>query len=500
MRYWKKELNSLTIIKSFPLIGVLILYLTAFIMPLIKKNSLVKFLSIFSFATCLILFISCLNYISYNGSYFYKIGHFDAPYGIQFKIGVIECIMAVLFSFISLMISWYSCYNIEHDINENKIPLYYLLVNILVGSLLGIIFSNDIFNVYVFIEISNLASCGIVVVKDKKENIKAGLKYLFMSCLGSGLVLMGIAFLYSMTGQLNMTFIHENLIKNYMNYPQAIIITLGLFTVGLGVKSAMFPLHIWLPDAHSNAPTSSSAILSSLVLKAYIIVLLNVLYRIMGKEIISSTPILNILLILGCLGMIMGSVLAIFQKNLKRIIAYSSVAQIGYIYFAIGLGTQMGIIICIYHIIGHAITKSALFLCSGAIIEKTGQKEIANLKGVGKEMPYTLGLFLIASLSLVGIPILPGFFSKWYLAVESINANMLFLIIIILASSLLNAVYYLPISINGFFDEESTAGKIYKSKEKSKKELIPVTMLILAMLYVGINSEGIINFIKTALI
>lgn len=490
----------MTIIKSFPLISVLILYLVAFIMPLMRKNKLVKFLSIISFSSCLILFIVCLKYVIYNGSYFYRIGHFDAPYGIEFKIGILECIIAVLFAFISLMVSWYSYYNIEHDVCESKIPLYYLLINILVGSLLGIVFTNDMFNVYVFIEIGNLASCGIVVVKDKKENIKAGLKYLIMSCLGSGLVLMGIAFLYSITGQLNMTYIHESLVKSYMDYPKVIIITLGLFTVGLGVKSALFPLHTWLPDAHSNAPTSSSAILSSLVLKAYIIFLLKVLYRVMGKEIISNIPILNIILILGCFGMIMGSVFAIFQKDLKKIIAYSSVAQIGYIYFAIGLGTELGVVICIYHIISHAVTKAALFLCAGSIIEKTGQKEISNLKGVGKEMPYTLALFLIASLSLVGIPLLPGFVSKWYLAIESIGGNKLFLITIILASSLLNAVYYLPISINGFFDEENTINKKYKSKEKPVIELMPIVILVIAMLYVGVNSEGIINLIKTALV
>jgi multicomponent Na+:H+ antiporter subunit D len=219
----------------------------------------------------------------------------------------------------------------------------------------------------------------------------------------------------------------------------------------------------------------------------------------MGTEIISNTPIFNNLIIVGCLGMIMGSVLAIFQKNLKRIIAYSSVAQIGYIYFAIGLGTELGIIMSIYHIIGHAVTKSSLFLCAGSIIEKTGQREIQNLKGVGKEMPYTLALFFIASLSLVGIPILPGFVSKWYLAIGSIAVNKLFLIVIILASSLLNAIYYLPISINGFFGEDMPNEIKYKSKEKPVKELMPIVFLVMSMLYVGINSKAIINMIKTAL-
>lgn len=476
------------------------LFLVAFLMPLIKKNIMVKFLSITSFIVCLILFIISLRYTIYNGSFFYRVGHFDAPFGIEFKVGIIECIIAVLFVFVALMVTWYSCYSIEQDIDENKVSMYYLLVNILVASLLGIVFSNDMFNVFVFIEIGNLASCGIVVIKDKKENIKAGIKYLIMSCLGSGLVLMGIAFLYSMTGQLNMTYIHEGLIKNYANYPQAMLITMALFTVGLGVKSAMFPLHTWLPDAHSNAPTSSSAILSSLVLKAYVIFLLKILYRVVGKDILVNFPIFNIILVLGCLGMIMGSVLAIFQKNLKRVIAYSSVAQMGYIFFSIGLGTELGVIMSIFHIIGHAVTKSALFLCSGAIIERTGQKELYNLKGIGKEMPYTLGLFFTASLSMIGIPLLPGFVSKWYLTLGSIEVNKAILIVVILISSLLNAIYYLPICINGFFSEENVKDKMYKSKDKSIRELLPIVMLIIGMLYVGIASEGIINLIKIELI
>ncbi|WP_097028457.1 complex I subunit 5 family protein [Clostridium peptidivorans] len=490
----------MTIIQSFPLMGILMLFLIAFSIPLLKNNSTVKFLSIISFVTCLILFSISLIHTINNGSYFYRIGHFNAPFGIEFKIGNIECIISVLFAFVALMVTWYSCYSIEHDIDENKVPLYYLLVNILIASLLGIVFSNDMFNAYVFIEIGNLASCGIVIVKDKKENIKAGFKYLIMSCLGSGLVLLGIAYLYSITGQLNITYIHEELAKNYANYPQAIRIILGLFTVGLGVKSAMFPLHTWLPDAHSNAPTSSSAILSSLVLKAYVIFLFKILYRVMGKDIIVNFSILNIILVLGCLGMIMGSIFAIFQKNLKRVIAYSSVAQMGYIFFSIGLGTELGFIMSIFHIIGHAVTKSALFLCAGAIIEKTGQKELPNLKGIGKEMPYTLGLFFIASLSMLGIPMLPGFVSKWYLALGSIEANKLMLIGVILISSLLNAIYYLPIAINGFFGEENLKGKIYRSKDKSIKELMPIVILIIAMLYVGIASEGIINLIKIGLV
>lgn len=487
-------------IDSFPLICILLLFLLGPIIILVKKTPIIKTISIISFIICFLLYLATFKYVQVNGDYFYKIGYYKAPFGVEFHVGIIELIIGMLFSFVATMITWYSIYSIEHDIKKSRIPFYYFLVSVLVGSLLGMVFSNDIFNVFVFIEIGNLASCGIVVIKDKKENIKAGMKYLIMSCLGSGLVLMGIAFLYSITGHLNMTYIHNELIKDYMNNKNSVLISMGLFTVGLGVKSAMFPLHTWLPDAHSNAPTSSSALLSSLVLKGYVLVLIKILFRVFGMEILRQFSILKVILILGCSGMIFGSLLAIVQNNFKRVIAYSTVAQMGYIFFSIGLGTEMGVVISIFHIIGHAITKSALFLCAGDIIKGSGEKNLDKLKGIGVEMPYTLALFFIASLSMIGIPILPGFVTKWYLALASIESKRFILIVIILLSSLLNAVYYFPIVINGFFGEDNVKDKVYKSKNTPIVQILPIIILILAMIYVGASSSYIIELIKIGLI
>lgn len=487
------------IIKSFPLMIVLILFVTSFVMPMIKRNKAVKAISLSSVSAAMLLSVIHMAFVIKNGSYLYRIGHFDSPVGIEFSIGAIEGIMAVLFTFVTLMVVWYSIYTIDKDISSTRIPFYYLLINILVGSLLGVIFTNDIFNSYVFIEVGTLASCGIIVVKDKKENIMATTKYLLMSCLGSGLVLMGIAYIYSITGHLNMSFIHIVLVDVYMKYPKAVLIILGLFTVGLGVKSAIFPLHNWLPDAHSSAPSSSSALLSSLVLKAYVILLIKVLYRIFGPEIVMQFPILRIILILGSLGMIIGSVLAIYQKEIKRVIAYSTVAQMGYIFMGIGIGSDLGVTVAIFHIIGHAVTKSALFLTVGAMIEQTGRKSVVELRGIGREMPITLGLFSIGALSMVGIPLLPGFVSKWNFALASIDKGELFLIGVILISGLLNAVYYFPIVINGYFGEENLEGRVYGSKRKPLWELLPVIALNMAMLYLGTASKGIIELIKTGL-
>ena len=489
----------MSLIESFPLTIILVLFITAFIMPLIKKIKVVKVISLVSMAITMILALLNLIYVNKNGEYLYRIGHFNAPYGIEFRIGIIEAMMGLLFTFVALMIIWYSIYSIEKEIVQSKVGLYYLLINILIGSLLGVVYSNDLFNCFVFIEVGTLASCGTIIVKDKKENIKATMKYLIMSCLGSGLVLMGIAYLYSMTGYLNINYIHDEIITSYLNYPNAVLISIVLFIIGLGVKSAMFPLHNWLPDAHSNAPSSSSAILSSLVLKAFVLLLIKILFRLYGIEILQHYSVLNIVLVLGSIGMIMGSVFAIFQKNIKRVIAYSTVAQMGYIFLGIGLGTDIGVSIAIFHIIGHALTKSALFLLVGAMIEQTGHKNLENLKGIGREMPLTLGLFSIGVLSMIGIPILPGFISKWHLSLASIAAGETILIVVILLSSLLNAVYYSPIVINGFFGEENLKGKVYKSKSKPLKELMPVIFLVVSMIYVGVASRGIINLITLGL-
>ncbi|QXM06903.1 complex I subunit 5 family protein [Crassaminicella indica] len=485
---------------NFPLLIILILFISAFTMPLIKKNALVKLVSLLTMGVSFLLGIATFLFVKENGSFFYKVGHFDAPWGIEFQIGTVESIMAILFTGVATLILWYALYSIEKEIKPNKVGFYYLLINILVGSLLGMVFSNDLFNCFVFIEVTTLASCGIIVVKDKKENIAAAIKYLILSCLGSGLVLMGIAFLYDITGNLNMTYIHKELMKGYESYQNTLHIAAGLFTVGIGIKSAMFPMHIWLPDAHSSAPASSSAILSALVLKSPVLLLIKILYRVFGDEMIYEFSILNLILILGTMGMIMGSVFALRQKEIKRVIAYSSVAQMGYIFFGIGLGNKLGLIMAIFHIIGHAVTKSLLFLTAGRMIEKTGNKKLSELKGVGKEMPYTLGLFTIGALSMVGIPILPGFISKWYLSLASIDATKYMYIAAILLSSLLNAAYYFPIVVNGYFGEENIKDKLYKSNEKDVKALMPIALLMIGMIVVGAISHKIIDVIALGLV
>jgi multicomponent Na+:H+ antiporter subunit D len=482
-------------INNLPLINIMLLMIFAFIYPLIKSRKKIYCTSLFTSVFIFLSSIATLIYISKTGFYNLNVGHPDTFLGIQFFISSSEALIALTFSIIVLMIVFYSITTIEREIPKNRINLFFLLINILYASLLGVVYSNDLFNSYVFIEVSTLSACGLIIVKDKSETILAAIKYLIMSTIGSGLVLMAIAYLYSITGHLNIILSHDVLISNYQNYPNSILIILSLFTLGLGVKSALFPLHGWLPDAHSSAPAPSSALLSSLVIKVYIFMLIKIVYRLFGFSLAKSTIIMDVILLLGSCGMIFGSIMAIKQKELKRMIAYSSIAQIGYIAFGIGLGSIAGLSIAVYHIIGHALTKSSLFLLSGVMIEKNKSKYINDLKGIGREMPFTLVLFTLASFSMVGIPIFPGFISKWYLSLACIELNRISLILIILASSLLNLMYYFPIVINGFFGKENLDGKILKSKEADKATLFPITILIVLMVICGFMSGRILDFI-----
>lgn len=481
------------------LLSILILMITAFIMPVIKQRQLVTKISLATMGVVLVMLALVAVDVARVEHYTATIGHYDAPFGITFDIGPIEAVVGVLFAFVSTMVVWYASFGIHKEIKENRVKLFYTLIHLLLASLLGIVFTSDLFNSFVFIEVSTLAACGLIAIKDKPENIKATMKYLILSSLGSGLVLMGIAYLYSMTGHLNMRAIHETLQVSVVGNERAILVSLTMFTIGLGIKAAMFPLHVWLPDAHASAPGPSSAILSGIVIKAPVVLLFKVLFMVYGHEILKDTVILNLILIFGATGMIMGSLFARVQTDLKRMVAYSSVAQMGYIFFGFGLGNALGMTIAIYHILAHGLTKSCLFLSVSSFIEQTGQREIDKMRGIGREMPITLAIFSLGGLSMVGIPMLPGFVSKWNLALAAIDYGQIFLLLIILASSLLNVSYYFPIIINGYFGNANLEGKIYKSKMKPVRELVPLILLSIMMVIVGFGSGPILDWIASAM-
>lgn len=441
------------------------------------------------------LSLGLLNTVMQGGAQMGSVG--EGLLQLSWNVGIIEAFMACLFGVIGFLIVWASTSMIAHDVEEKKIPMFYGLVLALLSTLNAVVFFNGLLAVLIAIELSSFAAAGIVMVKNQPETLRAGLKYFSLSILGSSLVLMGMVILYTLTNTLNMGEIQRVLhAVGFMEDNVTLVLwALGLVTVGVAFKSALFPCHIWLPDAHGTAPSPSSAMLSSLVLKAYIVFYIKMVYQVIGIDLIAGTAVrslMDVVMVVGVIAMICGSVLAIMQTDIKRMIAYSSVAQMGYIFMGIGIGTEASLFAALFHILTHAVTKSALFLNAGSIIEQTHNRRLDKMGGLGMLMPVTMAMFTVGGLSMIGIPLLVGFNSKWNFSMAIMDSGIYWLLIPLSISALLNALYYLPVVIRAFFGQEAkeNANKI-GSKERKLKEILPILVLTGFVILFGVWAEPV---------
>ena len=263
--------------------------------------------------------------------YTFMMGHFPAPWGNEIRAGVLEAGMALFFCLVMLFSLKGGQEHIDAEVEDTKVNLYYIMINLLLSSLLALIYTNDLFTAYVFVEINTISACGLIMITQSGRTIEAATRYMIMASLGSGLLLLGLCILYDITGHLLMSNIKDSIAYVYAQgtYNIPLIASIGMVVVGLAIKSALYPFHTWLPDAYGYSTVSSAAILSSLVSKGYIFLLIKIFFRVVGFEIIVDSKIVNILFVFGLLGMIMGSVNAILENDIRRMIAFSSVAQIG---------------------------------------------------------------------------------------------------------------------------------------------------------------------------
>ena len=381
-------------------------------------------------------------------SFTYTMGRFVAPYGNAIKCGPLQGLLSTVFCVVLAMSLVGGRRDLFHDILPEKQRFYFVMVNLLTASLLALTYTNDVFTGYVFIEIYTIASCALVMAKDNGPNLIATIRYLFMSLLGSGLFLIGLALLNSITGYLLMPSLAEAVAELAATgrYHLTLTVSIGLIVGGLGIKSAMFPFHLWLPDAHGGATTASSAMLSGLVLKGYIVLLLTMIGRVFSLDLMVELGVMNVILAFGLLGMIFGSLGAMRERHIKRMLAYSSVAQIGYIFMGVGLGTLAGVTASCFHILVHACCKPLLFACAGRLSAVSGHhKSLRNLRGSAyRDVTAGLG-FTVGALSMIGIPLFGGFVSKLYFASASLPTNKTALTLLTIAlSTVLNALYYVP--------------------------------------------------------
>lgn len=457
---------------------------------------------------CGLMSCAVLWYVCRSGEAFvYTMGHFPAPWGNEIRAGVLEALMAAFFCVIMLLCMLGGSREREAEIQPSKQNLYYIMVDLLLCSLLALIYTNDLFTAYVFVEINTISACGLIMIRQNGHTIEAATRYMIMSLLGSGLLLLGLCFLYDLTGHLLMSNIQEavHALVAQGQYQTPLLVSICLMCVGLAIKSALFPFHTWLPDAYGYSTVSSAAILSSLVSKGYIFLLVKIFYRVIGFDIISESKVIHVLFVFGIAGMIMGSVDAIRESDIRRMIAYSSVAQIGYIYMGFGLGTTAGVIASIYHVICHAATKSLLFVAASGIAQASGGSSyFKELSGAGYRDKLAGVAFTVGSLSMVGVPMFAGFISKLFFSQAAVGhtVKMLPTLIALAVSTILNAVYFMKTVIRIYTPLKAETlpegyEEILVRQQPAKSAAMILFILLNVML--GLSSEPVIGLIRQGL-
>lgn len=435
----------------------------------------------------------------------YTMGHFPAPWGNELSIGPLEALLALAFCVILYLSVFGGLPRLHRDVIETKRNLYFVLVQLVQVSLLALLYTNDVFTAYVFVEISTLASCGLLMIRQIGRTTAAATRYMIFSLLGSGLFLIGIILLYSMTGHLLIPNIKQVIpaLAESSRYQGPFVVSLALITLGLAIKSGCFPFHFWMPDTYGCATPSASAILSGLISKGYILVLIKFIYRVVGLDIYMKMGISGALFIFGIAGMIAGSLSAVRENDLNRMIAFSSAAQIGYIYMGIGLGTIAGMEAAVFHILTHAFTKPLLFLSAARLEDVSGGSyRFSALSGAGHRNRMAAIAFTIGSLSMIGIPGLMGFISKLLFALSSMTSpnKIVLTLAALVISTLLNTLYFFRTVIRIY---TPTPNSPYRDETKHIKDqwrfILTGAMFVGINLFFGLHSQPITDMLSQGL-
>lgn len=426
----------------------------------------------------------------------YRLGSWMPPIGIEFVLDPLSAFFSILVSGVGLIVMFYSRKSVLFELGEEKFIPFYSLSLLLLAGLSGLVITGDLFNLYVFLEIAALSGYALVGMGDERAPVGA-FRYLTLGTAAAAFYLVGFAMIYNETGSLNMGDIAAILHHIPMSRPVAIGIILMI--MGIGLKMAVFPMHAWLADAYTYASSSATALIAPIGTKVMAYVMIRFMFFVVGPEMIGqSMPMAKMIGYLGMIGMIWGSILAVCQKELKRMLAYSSVAQLGYIALGIGLASPLGFIGAVLHALNHACMKACLFFVSGNMRFKMGHSFIPNFKeNVKLSMPFSAGAMTLAAISMVGLPPTAGFFSKWYLALGSIEQNNWVFVGALVLSSLLNAVYFFRLLEKIYMKppeaDKAMDPKSVKFAEAPGSMLLPTLLLAGGVLVLGIFNAYIVT-------
>jgi multicomponent Na+:H+ antiporter subunit D len=425
-----------------------------------------------------------------DGPLRHQMGGWAPPLGIELVLDPLSGFVAAIVAVIGLVVVVYPTSAGFGLAERPRLPLH-ALVLLLLSGLMGVVLTSDLFNLFVFLEIYAIATYALVALGGPRATF-ASLRYLIFGTIGSGLYLLGVGFLYFMVGSLSMADVSERVAG--LGTSPTVVAALALIVVGLGLKMALFPLHIWLPEAHSYAPPAVAALLAAVQVKVAAYALVRILYDVFDVGFVSvELPLAELLVLFGVAGIAFGSAMAIAQRDLKRMLAYSTVAQLGYIGVGIGIATPLAIAAALLHVLNHALMKACLFLVAGGIYERTGIREIPRLAGIGRRMPVTAAAMAVAALSMVGVPPTGGFFSKWYLLVASLDEGRVAVAAMIAASSLATLWYVLRLLESVFSDADGVDPAVAGTSEPRASVIGPVGVLAVGILAAGFANVAIVR-------
>lgn len=424
-----------------------------------------------------------------SGPVSYHVGGWAPPWGIEYRVDLLSAFILVLVTTVGAAIMPFARKSVAHEIDGDKQAWFYTMYLLCLTGLLGITITGDAFNIFVFLEISSLSTYVLIAMGKDRRALLAAYQYLIVGTIGATFYVIGVGLLYLVTGTLNLVDIAARLGPAAAETSRPVLAALAFLTVGISLKLALFPLHVWLPGAYAHAPSVATAFLAGTATKVAVYVLLRLIFSVFGVALSFETlPVSEVLLILSVTAMFVASLLAVFEGDVKRLLAYSSLGQIGYITLGIALANVAGLTGGIVHLFNHALMKTALFLALGAVVYRTGTVRLADLSGIGRQMPLTMAVFVVGGLALVGVPGTAGFVSKWYLAVGAFERGWWPLVFLILATSLIAVLYVGRVVEVAWFRAPSrlAAG----AKDPPWSMLLPMLLLAAATIYFGIDTEA----------
>ncbi len=433
-----------------------------------------------TFAVSLAIFHRVLD----RGLILYEMGGWAPPLGIGHAVDPLNALLLVLVSGMAAIVMPAARPGVGVEVAPRAQRLFFTLALLALTGMLGIAITGDAFNLYVFLEVSSLASYALVATGADRRATTAAFNYLVQGTIGAMFILIGIGLIYMMTGTLNMADMAVRLREARDTAP--VQAALAFIVVGAGIKFAVFPAHVWMPNAYTYAPSLVSAFFGATATKVGAYILIRFIFNVFGVDFAFGEMRIGWALIpLGLAGAFVGSLVAIWQDDLKRMLAYSSVAQVGYIAAAIGYANRDGLIAAIVHVFNHGLMKGALFLVMACVILRLGKADMRSFRGLGRRMPVTMGCFVVAGLSMIGVPFTVGFISKWYLVVGALDAGLWPVAALVVLSSLLAIVYIWRVVETAYFREADGP----RTREAPAMLLAPTLLLTVLCVAFGVATE-----------